>query len=45
MTTLSYNLYLLIMTQKRAFSIIGIQIDNTLILGLEELATLKDKEL
>jgi hypothetical protein len=45
MTTSSYDPCLLITTQKGTFGVVGMQTDDTLILGLEEFATLEDKEL
>jgi hypothetical protein len=45
MATSSYDPYLLITTKKEIFGIISMQIDNTLFLGSEEFATLKDNEL
>ena len=44
MTTSTYDPCLLI-TIEEAFRIVGMQIDDTLFLGLEEFATLKDNEL
>ena len=40
-----YDLCLLIIVKKEVFKVVGMQIDNTLFLGLKEFATLKDKEL
>jgi hypothetical protein len=45
MTTSSYDPYLLIITKKEAFRVIGIQTDNTLFLAFNEFAALKDSEL
>ena len=44
MVTSSYDPCLLI-TEKETFGVINMQIDDTLFLGLEEFATLKDNEL
>jgi hypothetical protein len=44
MVTLTYNPCLLI-TTNQTFGIISMQIDNTLFLGSEEFAILKDNEL
>jgi hypothetical protein len=44
-TTLSYDLCLLITTKKEAFRVIGIQTNNTLFLASDEFAALKDSEL
>jgi hypothetical protein len=35
----------LIITEKETFGVVGMQIDDTLFLGLEEFATLKDNKL
>jgi hypothetical protein len=43
--TSTYNPCLLITTTKKAFGIVGIQTNNTLILGSEEFDTIKDNEL
>jgi hypothetical protein len=45
MVTSLYNPCLLITTEKETFGVVGIQIDNTLFLGLEKFATLKDNKL
>jgi hypothetical protein len=45
MTTSSYDPCLLITTQKGAFGVVGMQTDDTLILGSEEFATLENEEL
>jgi hypothetical protein len=44
-TTLLYDPYLLIITKKEAFKVIGMQTDNTLFLASDEFAALKDSEL
>jgi hypothetical protein len=41
----TYDLCLLITTTKAAFGVVGIQTDNTLILGLKEFNTIKEEEL
>jgi hypothetical protein len=41
----TYNPCLLIIIIKRAFSIVGIQTDDTLILRLKEFGTIEDKKL
>jgi hypothetical protein len=41
----TYDPCLLIIIIKRAFGIVGIQTDDTLILGLKEFNTIKDNEL
>ena len=43
--TFIYNLCFLITTKKEVFSLIGIQIDNILILILKEFSVLKDNKL
>jgi hypothetical protein len=45
MTTSLYNLYLLIIMSKDTFSVVRMQIDDTLFLGLEQFAALKEEEL
>jgi hypothetical protein len=45
MTTSSYDPCLLITTKKGIFGVVGMQTDDTLILGSEEFANLEDKEL
>jgi hypothetical protein len=45
MATSTYDPCLLIITIKRAFGIVGIQTDDTLILRSEEFGTIEDKEL
>jgi hypothetical protein len=45
MTTLLYNPCLLIIINKEAFGIVGIQTNNTLFLTFNEFAALKDSEL
>jgi hypothetical protein len=45
MVTSTYNPCLLISTAKTVFGVIGIQTDDTLILGSDEFATLEEKEL
>jgi hypothetical protein len=45
MATSTYNPYLLIIITKGAFDIVGMQTDNTLILGLREFDTIKKEKL
>jgi hypothetical protein len=45
MATFTYDPCLLITTTKTAFGVVGIQTDNTLILGLKEFDTIEDEEL
>jgi hypothetical protein len=45
MTTLLYDLCLLITTKKEAFRVVGMQTNNTLFLASDEFAALKDSEL
>jgi hypothetical protein len=45
MTTLLYDLCLLITIKKEAFKVVGIQTNNTLFLAFDEFAVLKDSEL
>jgi hypothetical protein len=45
MTTSSYDPCLPITTTKGIFGVVGMQIDDTLFLGLEKFATLEEEEL
>jgi competence protein ComGF len=45
MTISSYDPYLLITTSKDTFSVVRMQTDDTLFLGLEQFAALKEEEL
>jgi len=46
MQTLMFNLYLLVSTDKKnKFAIIGIQIDNTLLLNILKFLAFKDKKI
>jgi hypothetical protein len=45
MTTFTYDPCLLITTTKGAFGIVGIQTDNTLILGSKKFNTIKEEKL
>jgi hypothetical protein len=44
-TTLLYDLCLLITTKKEAFGVVGMQTDDTLFLASDEFAALEDSEL